>query len=35
MSKSFDEGSPENNTIKILHEILKCLFTSGLMKITQ
>ena len=27
MSKSFDEGSPENNTIKILHvhEILKCL----------
>jgi hypothetical protein len=35
MSKSFDEGSPENNTIKILHEILKCLLTSGLMKITQ
>jgi hypothetical protein len=23
MSKSFDEGSPENNTIKILHDILR------------
>jgi hypothetical protein len=30
MSKSFDEGSPENNTVKILHvhEILKELFPS-------
>jgi hypothetical protein len=26
MSKSFDEGSPENNIIKILHEILKLSF---------
>jgi hypothetical protein len=26
MSKSFDKGSPENNTIKILHEFLKLSF---------
>ena len=32
---SFDEWSHENNPIQMLHEILKCLLTSGLMKITQ
>ena len=26
---SFDEGSPENNPIKILHEILKLSFEQG------
>jgi hypothetical protein len=30
---SFDQWSHENNPIKMLHEILKCLLTSGLMKI--
>ena len=32
---SFDECSHENNPIKMLHEILKCLLTSALMKMTQ
>ena len=32
---SFDQWSHEINPIKLLHEILQCLLTSGLMKITQ
>ena len=31
---SVDQWSHENNPIKMLQEILKCLLTSGLMKIT-